>query len=117
MQVNNTTQEFLSKEHLDSGAGLVDAPVEDEPQTLTGVVELVISPPLEPIQVLKLHKWLRDVVGGHLSGVHPSWVGDTVLEIDIRRFSPLVHLLENMPLVAAVKEVLPEEGEHPSGCD
>ena len=77
------------------------------------MVELVISAPLEPIQLLKLHKWLRDVVDGHLSEIHPSWGGDTVLGINIRRLSPLVRLLDEMPLVAEVTEEPYEEDEAP----
>ena len=74
------------------------------------MVELVISPPLEPIQVLKLHKWLGEEVEGHLWEVHSSWSGDTVLQIDIRRLTPLVRMLDEMPLVAEVTEEPVEEG-------
>ena len=103
----------LTQERRDSRAGSVDPPVEVEPQSVMGMVELVISPPLEPVQVLKLHKWLRDVVDGHLSEIHPSSGGDTVLEINIRRLSPLVRLLDELPLVAAVTEQPYEEDEAP----
>ena len=102
----------LAQERRDSDNGPVDPPVEVEPQSVMGMVELVISPPLEPIQLLKLHKWLGDVVDGRLMEVHPSWGSDTVLEIDIRRLSPLVRLLEEMPLVAEVTEEPYEEEEH-----
>ena len=101
----------LPQESQDSDAGLVDPPVEAETQSVMGMVELIISPPLEPIQVLKLHKWLADVVDGHLWEVRPSWRGDTVVQINIRRPSPLVHLLQEMPLVEEVTEEPHEEEE------
>ena len=99
----------LAHEPREVGTGPADPPVAAEGNTVMGMVELVISPPLEPIQVLKLHKWLADVVDGHLWEVHPSLRGDTVVQINIRRPSPLVRLLQEMPLVAEVTEEPYEE--------
>jgi DNA-binding NarL/FixJ family response regulator len=100
----------VAQESQDPPDGLVTPPDADESPGVVGMVELVISPPLQPIQVLKLHKWLGEVLEGQLSEVHPSWGGDTILEIDIRRSSPLVRLLSEMPLVAEVTEEESEDG-------
>ena len=98
------------QERGEADAELVGPSGTDGSQDVMGRVELVISPPLEPIQVLRLHKWLGDEVFGQLSEVHPSWEGDTLLEINIMRPSPLVRLLGEMPLVTEVAEEPQEEG-------
>ena len=68
--------------------------------------DLVISSPIEPGTVLRLHKWLTDVAEAEIDWVNASLNRDTVIRITLRQPAPLARMLDGLSYVA---EVTPEE--------
>ncbi len=67
-------------------------------------VDLVISPPLEPGAVLKLHKWLTEVAKGDIGKIDSSLGGEAVLSVTFREQTHLVPMLTGLSYVAEVIE-------------
>lgn len=67
-------------------------------------VELVISPPVEPTMVVRLHQWLQEVANADINQVFGSWTEDTVVRVTLRQPVPLLRLLKGLPDVAEVTE-------------
>ena len=72
--------------------------------TVESDVELVISPPMEPGIVLKLHKWLQEFAFADIEEIVGSLTGDTVLRMTIRQPVPLLQMLGELPDVTEVSE-------------
>ena len=70
---------------------------------------LVLSPPVEPHVILKLHQWLTNTAKAEIQTVIPSVSGDTVLAMTFQDSIPLLRLLAELPFVAHVAaEPFPE---------
>ncbi len=70
---------------------------------------LVLSPPVEPHVILKLHQWLTNTAQAEIQTVIPSISGDTVLAMTFQEQLPLLRLLAELPFVAHVSaEPFPE---------
>ena len=76
----------------------------EAPDTVIKDVELVISPPVEPWMLLKLHRWLTEVANIDVGEMAGSLTGDTVVRGSIRRPIPFVKMLAELPDVAEVTE-------------
>ena len=81
---------------------------------------LILSPPIEPGDVLRLHKWLKDVAGAEIDWVNASLNGDTVISITLREPAPLAKMLAELSYVANVAletqpgdEIAPPDTETP----
>ncbi len=71
---------------------------------------LVISPPIEPGTVLRLHKWLKDVAEAEIDWVNASLNGDTVISVSLRQPVPLAKMLDGLSYVAGVTpEIQPSD--------
>lgn len=80
--------------------------------------DLVISPPMEPGTVLRLHKWLKDVAVAEIDWVNASLNGDTVISITLRQAVPLAKMLDGLSYVAEVTpEIQPGDKATPSDSD
>ena len=80
-------------------------PVTEVASVLVGDVVLVLSAPLEPCRLIKLHRWLREVVRADVGETAGSWSKDTVLKITLRRPTPLLKMLNESP---DIKDVIIE---------
>ena len=74
------------------------------PDTVVTDVELIISPPVEPGMVLKLHQWLMEAADIDLGKITGSQTGDTILSVSMRRPGPLMRMLSELPNVREVTE-------------
>ena len=77
------------------------------PATLGPVVtevELIISPPVEPTKLLRLHRWLTVDAKMDVGEMTGSWTGDTLIIATIRQPIPLVRMLSELPDVESVTE-------------
>ena len=80
--------------------------------------DLVISSPIEPGTVLRLHKWLKDVAEAEIDWVNASLNGDTVIRITLRQPVPLALMLDGLSYVAEVTpEIQPSDETIPSNTD
>ena len=64
----------------------------------------MLSPPLEPKVLLKLHQWLKEVAHGDVRRIKASWAGDTVMSMVFREPVALRRLLADMPEVAVITD-------------
>ena len=87
----------------DVGTEPVGSPTTTEAEELDGVIELIISPPVEPRAVLKLYLWLQQVGRAVIGDITGSLGGDTLLNITIRQPISLGMLAE-LPIVTEVNE-------------
>ena len=85
-------------------AETVSSPLTPALDTVVSNVELVISPPLEPVIILKLHKWLQDDAFADIEEIVGSLTRDTVLRMTIHQPVPLVQMLAELPYVTEVSE-------------
>ena len=72
--------------------------------TTAGDIDLVVSPPAEPIKLLRLHRWLLEVAHAEIRETSVSWEQDTVVKVTISRPIPLFQMLTELPDVAEVTE-------------
>ena len=92
--------------------GPVTSPPAAALDTVVTDVELVISPPVEPAMVLKLHQWLMEAANmdlGKITGSR-SQTGDTVLSVFMRGPGPFTRMLSELPNVKEVTEEQYTEG-------
>ena len=75
-----------------------------DPGVVTSDVELVISPPLEPSMLMKLHRWLKEIPGVELRETKVSRQEDTVLRVMLTKPIPLIQMLSQLPEVVSVTE-------------
>jgi len=87
----------------DVGTELTGSPTTAVAEELDGVIELIISPPVEPRGVLRLQLWLKDVGKAVVGEVRGSLGGETVLNLTIRQPISLGTLAES-PIVIEVHE-------------
>ena len=80
------------------------SPDSQTPGTVMGEIVLVISPPLEPTILIRLHSWLKEVVMAEVDQTVGSWGKDTLLRSNLRTPMPLVRMLTELPYVAEVAE-------------
>ena len=87
------------------------------PEALVSEANLVLSPPLEPTVVLKLHQWLKEDAKGDVSRITASWGGETVISVEFREPVPLLRMLAELPELAEVVEepYVEEMVESPDG--
>ena len=85
------------------------------PDMVVSDVELMISPPVEPGMVLKLHQWLTGVANVDVGEITGSWTGDTLMRASVRRPLPLLKMLGELPdVVKVTEEPYAMEGSGPS---
>ena len=72
------------------------------PDAKVSDAELVISPPLEPLVMLKLQRWLFETAGAHTVRLTLSKSADTVHVMIFERPIPLLRMLAALPFVAEV---------------
>ena len=72
--------------------------------TVVTEVELVLSPPVEPTKLLRLHRWLTEDANMDVGEMTGSWTGDTLIRATIRQPIPLVWMLTELPDVESVTE-------------
>lgn len=65
-------------------------------------VRLVMTPPIEPSPLLKLHQWLYNTAKAHTKRITRSRSGDTVQFLTFERPVPLLRMLAALPYVAEV---------------
>ncbi|MBI4199439.1 MAG: response regulator transcription factor [Chloroflexi bacterium] len=90
-----------------TAAAQAPAPAASEPESpgdLATEAQLVLSPPLEPTQLLKLHHWLAGAAGGEIRKTEGMWQGDTVVEVSFRQPIVLKERLAALPFVREVRE-------------
>ena len=75
-----------------------------DPDSLVTDADLVISPPLVPTSILRLHKWLQEAGNAMLGRFFTSQSGESVLNVVLRRPLPLLEMLAAQPYVATVTE-------------
>ena len=73
--------------------GLADASPPPAPEMVTSNVEFMISPPVEPGMVLKLHQWLTGVANVDVGEITGPWTGGTVMRASVRHPLPLLQML------------------------
>ena len=95
----------------ESDASIEERPHESEaspdsqaPDAIIGDVVLVISPPLEPTLLIRLHSWLKKVVMADVDQTVGSWGEDTQLRSSLRMPMPLLRMLTELPYIAEVTE-------------
>ncbi len=66
--------------------------------------DLVISPPVEPSTVLRLHKWLKEVAKAEIERINSSLEGDTVLKVNFRQATSLRQMLAKLTYLAKVTD-------------
>ena len=76
-------------------------PVSD---TAVSDVELVIPPPLQPMKLLELHRWLTEVAGGEIGETTGTPGQDIVMKVALPQSIPLLQMLSDLPDVAEVAE-------------
>ena len=67
-------------------------------------VELVIAPPVETFALLKLHRWLQEMLQAEVEETSGTWDGGTSLRILLKRPTLLLKMLETVPEVVEAKE-------------
>ena len=72
---------------------------------------LVISPPLEPALLIRLHSWLKEVVMADVDQTVGSWGEETLLKSSLRTPKPLLQMLAELPYVSEVGEEPHRRGE------
>jgi hypothetical protein len=80
-----------------------EVPIVQEAQISGGTLfaSLVLSSPVEPHMILKLHQWLTDTAQAEIQAVIPSMSGDTVLAMTFQEQIPLLRLLAELPFVSS----------------
>ncbi len=76
----------------------------EAPAAIMGDVELVITPPLDPATLIRLHGWLKETAYADIGETVGSWQEETVLKVNIRQPIPLLQLLSELPDVAEVTQ-------------
>lgn len=87
-----------------------------DPEDLVSEVHLMLSPPLEPTTVLRLHRWLKEVAKGDVGKITASWGGETAISVEFREPVPLLQMLAESPDIAEVVEE-PYAGEEAMPAD
>ena len=70
--------------------------------TIEGDVEVVVSPPVEPQDVLGLQTWMNDEASARMSEVTLTRTGDTVIKVNLVTATPFMKILAESPSVAEV---------------
>lgn len=86
-------------------------PDRQAPDVIMGDVVLVISPPLEPALLIRLHSWLKEVVMADVDQTVGSWGEETLLKSSLRTPKPLLQMLAELPYVSEVGEEPHRRGE------
>ena len=95
--------------------GPADSSPTPAPDMVVTDVELVLSSPMEPGMVLKLHQWLTGVANVDVGEITGSWTGDTLKRASVRRPLPLLQMLGELPdVVEVTEEPYASEGSGPS---
>ena len=88
-------------ESPEGGIESVGSPATDAADSLEGNVELVIASPADPVAVVKLYSWLKEIGMAEIGEISASLGSDTVMKMTIG--SPIsFRLLLETPLVAKV---------------
>ena len=82
------------------------------PDAKVSDAKLVISPPLEPLVMLKLQRWLFETAGAHTVRLTLSNSADTVHVMTFERPIPLLRMLAALPFVAEVTAEPPGNGNN-----
>ncbi|MCZ6789718.1 MAG: helix-turn-helix transcriptional regulator, partial [Chloroflexi bacterium] len=102
--LNASTDSDPGGPRAESGASIDERPHEpeaspanQESDVIVGDVVLVISPPLEPVLLIRLHGWLKEVVMADVDQTVGSWGEDTLLKSSLRTPMPLLRMLTELP--------------------
>ena len=80
------------------------SPSDQKSGAIVGDVVLVISPPLEPTLLIRLHSWLKEVVMADVDQTVGSWGEETLLSSSLRTPMPLLRMLTELPYITEVAE-------------
>ena len=69
-----------------------------------GDLELVFSPPLEPLKLIRVTQWLKEVADAVIGETRGSWREDTVLKVTLRLPVSLSQMATDLPEVAEVTD-------------
>ena len=99
--VEPTEAEAAAEQIPDQGAESVGSPTTDAADILDGDVELVIASPVDPVAMVKLYSWLKEIGQAEIGEISASLRSDTVMKMTIGSPIPF-RVLMATPLVAKV---------------
>ena len=103
-ELNATTGEGLVPTKSIGGVGSERLPSAEVSGAPMGDLELVFAPPLDPLKLIRVTQWLKDVASAVIGETRGSWGEETVLKVTLRRSVPISQMATDLPEVAEVTD-------------
>lgn len=103
-ELDSTTREGSVPEKSIGGVESERSPSAEASGAPIGDLELVFAPPLEPLKLIRVTQWLKEVGDAVIGETRGSWGEETVLKVTLRRSVPISQMATDLPEVAEVTD-------------
>ena len=103
-ELDSTTKEDSVPEKSIDGMESQRSPSAEASGVPIGDLELVFAPPLEPLKLIRVTQWLKEVGDAVIGETKGSWGEETVLKVTLRRPVPISQMATDISDVAEVTD-------------
>ena len=103
-ELDSTTREGSVPNESIGGMGSERSPSAEVSGAPIGDLELVFAPPLEPLKLIRVTQWLKEVGDAVIGETRGSWGEETVLKVTLRRSVAISQMATDVPEVAEVTD-------------